>query len=190
MCFFETDRLFLRPFELEDAEIVQTLTSNIDLARTTLHIPYPYPDGYAIHWITSCTEKLKKGSSYSFAIILKETMELVGCMTLTLALNHKRGELAYWIGKPYWDNGYATEGSKRLIEFAFYELNLNRVWACVMKKNKASIEVMKKSGLLYEGTLPQHVFKWGQYEDVAYYGIVKEQYEKTMKENAVAETET
>ncbi|RXJ04626.1 N-acetyltransferase [Anaerobacillus alkaliphilus] len=175
---FETDRLVLRPFEEKDAPAVQTLTSNIELARTTLHIPYPYPAGYATHWIASCKDRLKKGNSYSFAIILKETTELVGCITLTVALNHKRGEIAYWIGKPYWHNGYATEATIRIIEFAFHQLQLNRVWACVMTKNKASIEVMKKSGLLYEGTFPQHVLKWEQYEDVSYYGILKDQYEK------------
>lgn len=178
MFFFETDRLYLRPFELEDAPTVQTLANDIDLARTTLHIPYPYPDDYAKQWIMIYSEKMKKRSSYSFAIILKGTKELVGCLTLNIALNHKRGELAYWIGKRYWDNGYATEAAIQIIEFAFNQLDLNRIWACVMKKNKASIEVMKKSGLYYEGTFPQHVLKWEEYEDVSYYGIVKEQYEK------------
>ncbi|QOY35710.1 GNAT family N-acetyltransferase [Anaerobacillus isosaccharinicus] len=185
--FFETDRLYLRPFEPDDAKTVQALTSDKDLARTTLHIPYPYPEGYADHWITSCSEKMKKGSSYSFAIILKGTMELVGCLTLNIALNHNRGELAYWIGKPYWDNGYATEASKKIIDYAFCELDLNRIWASVMDKNQASIEVMKKSGLLYEGKFPQHVLKWGHYEDVAYYGLVKAQYKKIKQQNEAAQ---
>ncbi len=180
MYIFETDRLVLRPFEDQDAPSLQTLASNIELARTTLHIPYPYPEDYAKHWIISSTEKRKKGSSYSFAIILKGSMEIAGCITLTIALNHQRGELAYWIGKPYWDNGYATEAAKQILEFAFHHLQLNRVWACVMKKNQASIEVMRKSGLLYEGTFPQHVRKWDQFEDVAYYGLLKEQYQKSL----------
>lgn len=178
---FETARLKLRPFVLEDAVTVQSLASNIDLARTTLHIPYPYPEGLAEHWIRTSNEKMKKGSSYSFAIILKDTMELVGCIMLNIALNHNRGELAYWIGRPYWDNGYATEASKQIIKFAFQKLELNRIWATIMKKNKASIVVMKKSGLKWEGTFPQHVLKWDKYEDVAYYGILKEQYERTLK---------
>ena len=179
MLVFETDRLLLRPFEQEDAPIVDFLTNDIELARMTLHIPYPYIEGYASQWIASCTEKMKKRSSYNFAIVLKETDEIVGCSTLSIALNHKRGELAYWIGRKYWDNGYATEASLKIIEFGFHELKLNRIWACVMNKNIGSIEVMKKSGLLYEGTFPQHVLKWGQYEDVEYYGLLKEQYDKS-----------
>ncbi|MCT8138165.1 GNAT family N-acetyltransferase [Anaerobacillus sp. CMMVII] len=187
MFSFETDRLYLRPFELSDGQTIKSLANNQDLARTTLHIPYPYPDGYAEQWIASCSEKMKKGSSYSLAIILKETLELVGCLTLNIALNHKRGELAYWIGKPYWDNGYATEASLKMIEFAFGKLDLNRVWACVMIRNHASIEVMKKAGLHYEGTLSQHVLKWGKYEDVSYYGLLKEQYLTSFYEDEVAE---
>lgn len=184
---FETDRLILRPFELKDAPIVHQLANNIDLARTTLHIPYPYPDGLAKHWITTSIEKMKRGSSYSFAIVLKGTLDLVGCISLNIALNHNRGELAYWIGRPYWDNGYATEAAKRIIQFAFSELKLNRIWATVMKKNYPSIEVMKKSGLDYEGTFPEHVLKWDVYEDVEYYGIIKSEYEKKLGQKNILE---
>lgn len=181
MLEFETERLILRPFLNDDADVVAFLTSDIELARTTLHIPYPYPEGFATLWITTCTEKMEKGSSYSFAIILKETNELIGCVTLAIALNHKRGELAYWIGRPYWDNGYATEAAKKMLQFAFMKLRLNRVWACVMKKNHPSIEVIEKLGLYYEGTFVQHVYKWGEFEDVVYYGITKEQYESLLR---------
>ncbi|OIJ13445.1 GNAT family N-acetyltransferase [Anaerobacillus alkalilacustris] len=188
MLYFETKRLLLRPFVIEDALVVQSLATNIDLAKTTLHIPYPYPDGLAQQWITIINEKMKKGSSYTFAIVLKGSLEVVGCVMLNIALNHNRGELAYWIGKPYWDNGYATEASKCIIKFAFKDLHLNRIWACVMKKNKPSIGVMRKVGLRHEGTFPQHVLKWGVYEDVAYYGIVKEQYEAKNSKNETTKT--
>ncbi|OIJ15732.1 hypothetical protein BKP35_01705 [Anaerobacillus arseniciselenatis] len=183
MLFFETDRLILRPFELKDAQAVENLAKDKELARTTMHIPHPFPEGLAELWIERYNEKINKGSSYCFAIILKGTMELVGCVMLYVALNHKRGELAYWIGKDYWDNGFATEASRKMMEFAFEKLQLNRVWAAVMKKNIPSIEVMKKLGLQQEGTFTEHVLKWGKYEDVVYYGILKAQYEKQVQLN-------
>lgn len=181
MCLFETDRLILRPLEKGDAVAIDNLLADIELARTTLNIPYPYPDGLAEQWINRVTEKMKKGSHYSFAIILKGTMQFIGSITLDIALNHKRAEMTYWIGKPFWDNGYVTEAASRIISLAFEDLHVNRVWAAVMRKNKPSVEVMKKLNLFYEGTFHQHVLKWGVYEDVSYYGIVKEQYEKFYK---------
>lgn len=177
MLFFETERLLLRPYQKEDAPAVNKLISDKELSRTTLHIPYPNPGGLAEHWISSATEKMKRGSSFSFAIILKDTTELIGCVTLNIALNHKRGELAYWIGKPFWDNGYVTEAATRIIKYGFDDLKLNRIWAGVMTKNYPSIEVMKKLGFSYEGTFPQHVLKWEVYEDVNYYGLLKQQFD-------------
>nr|WP_255454395.1 GNAT family protein [Oceanobacillus sp. AG] len=46
-----------------------------------------------------------------------------------------------------------NEVSKKMLEFGFNELNLNRIWASVMSKNKASGKVMQKVGLRYEGTM-------------------------------------
>lgn len=172
-----TERLILRPFTLEDASSVEILASDIEMAKTTLHIPHPFPDDLAVHWIERYNEKMERGSSYSFAIVLKDSMQLVGCVMLFVAHNHKRGELAYWIGKSYWDNGYATEAANKMIEFAFQQLKVNRIWAAIMKKNIASIEVMKKLGLTYEGTFREHVLKWGVYEDIDYFGIVKSDFE-------------
>ena len=47
----KTSRLLLRPFELDDAQIVQELAGDRAIADTTLHVPYPYKDGIAEEWI-------------------------------------------------------------------------------------------------------------------------------------------
>jgi [ribosomal protein S5]-alanine N-acetyltransferase len=97
-------------------------------------------------------------------------------MTIRVDKLHNKGELAYWIGKDYWGKGYATEAVKRVIDFGFKELKLNRIWAAIMSKNKASGKVLKKVGLRYEGTLKQDVLRWNQYEDVDVYGLLKSDY--------------
>lgn len=72
-----------------------------------------------------------------------------------------------------WGKGYATEAAQLIIDFGFNELNLNRIWAPIMSKNKASCKVMEKVGMSYEGTLKQDILRWGQYEDVDIYGLLK-----------------
>lgn len=97
----------------------------------------------------------------------------MGVVSLGLAMAHHRAELGYWIGKPYWGQGYMTEAARAVIEFGFQQLSLNRIVAYAMTKNPASSRVMEKNGMTYEGTFPQHVRKWDDYEDLVAYGIVR-----------------
>ena len=64
------------------------------------------------------------------------------------------------------------------MKFGFEELGLNKVYAVAMTKNPASSSVMLKLGMKQEGIFSQHIRKWDQYEDVAYYGIQKFKYEE------------
>jgi RimJ/RimL family protein N-acetyltransferase len=73
---------------------------------------------------------------------------------------------------PYWGRGYATEAALAVIAFGFEELGLNRIYAQHMASNPASGRVMQKAGMRHEGTLRQHVTKFGIVDDIAIYGIL------------------
>jgi ribosomal-protein-alanine N-acetyltransferase len=176
MFILESNRLKLRPFVLSDSKKVQELAGDIEIARTTLHIPYPYPDGGAEEWISTHKDGFERGS-YTFAIESKEDECLIGCIAIGVTKQHNRAELAYWIGQPYWGKGYATEASSRIVQFGFDELGLNKIWAAAFTRNPASSGVMKKLGMKYEGTFAQHILKWDKYEDLEFYGILKSDYQ-------------
>jgi ribosomal-protein-alanine N-acetyltransferase len=175
---FETNRLFLRLFEQSDAKMVQVLAGNVEVAGTTLSIPHPYPDGSGEGWIEATRQSSEKGYSYTFAMVKKKDEALIGCMSLGVSKNHKLAELAYWIGQPFWGQGFATEAAHRIVKFGFEDLDLNRIFAAAMTKNPGSYKVMSKIGMKQEGTFPQHVMKWGSYEDIVFYGMVKADYLK------------
>ncbi|WP_274649538.1 GNAT family N-acetyltransferase [Paenibacillus humicola] len=105
---FETTRLRLRFFEQSDAKMVQRLAGNEEVARTMLAIPYPYEDGIAEQWIEHIRQSSEKGDSYAFAMIKKEDDSLIGTMSMGVSKKHKRAELAYWVGRPFWGQGFAT----------------------------------------------------------------------------------
>ncbi|WP_211747385.1 GNAT family N-acetyltransferase [Paenibacillus sp. Marseille-Q4541] len=178
---FVTNRLTLRPLQSTDAAAIQKFAGEKEVASTTLSIPHPYPDGSAEAFIVATHERHKNNLGTSLALISNETGELVGCMGLHIANDHNRAELAYWIGKPYWGQGYATEAANRMLQYGFEELGLNRIYAAAMTKNPASSTVMKKIGMKYEGELKQHIMKWGEYEDLVYYGTTKTEYEATLR---------
>jgi|SRR5690625_1096141 len=173
--YLETERLLLRPYDIGDAPYAQKLAGDKELAETTF-LPHPYTLEAAKDWIRSHSKLMESGEAFPFAVVLKIGEKLIGTMTLRVDKLHNKGELAYWIGKDYWNKGYATEAAKEVIDFGFNDQNLNRIWAPVMSKNKASVKVMQKVGLEYEGTLKQDILRWDEYEDVDVLGLLKVNY--------------
>ncbi|WP_409302770.1 GNAT family N-acetyltransferase [Peribacillus sp. SCS-155] len=171
-----TERLVLRGLTLEDAARVEELAGDYQVARTTLTIPHPYPEGSAKDFITSITAAAEQGKLVIYAITEKETENLIGIINISLNEPNQRGELAYWIGKPYWGKGYGTEAAERLIQLGFENLNLNKIFAASFTDNPGSWRIMEKVGMKHEGTLRQHVVKWGEPIDLSYYSILKEEY--------------
>lgn len=171
----ETPRLRLRPFTLDDAPRVQALAGEWAVADTTLHIPHPYHDGAAEAWISLHAEHFEERAAAVFAITLRDGGALIGAIGLVIDLRHDHAELGYWLGVPYWGRGYCTEAAAEVLRFAFAELGLRRVFAHHFARNPASGSVLRKIGMRPEGRLRQHVKKWGLFEDLEQYGIVREE---------------
>ena len=172
-----TDRLTLRPFTLDDVAQLRPLVGQKEIAATTMTIPHPYPDGEAERWIGTHQPKFDEGEAAVFAVTMRDSDVLVGAIGLAIKPEHSHAEMGYWIGKPYWNKGYATESTQALLRYGFEMLGLNRIFAHHMTKNPQSGRVMQKIGMNYEGTLPQHVRKGEGFEDLALYGMTRTQYD-------------
>lgn len=168
-----TPRLLLRPFRPGDAAVVTGLCADRDIAATTLHIPHPYRLEDAQEWISGRAESFAAGRTADFAVALRDGGPPVGAVGLRLEPDHGRAELGFWIGKPYWNRGYATEAAGAAVSFGFRTLRLHRIHAHHMAENPASGEVLLKVGMRYEGHLRQHVLKWDRFEDILVYGILR-----------------
>ncbi|MGH1364464.1 MAG: GNAT family N-acetyltransferase [Calditrichia bacterium] len=175
---FHTERLTMRSFQLSDASEVQRLAGDYAIAKTTLGIPHPYPERAAEEWIGSLAESYRTNQLANFAITLREKKALIGSIGLILTLDHKRAEAGYWIGKPYWRNGYASEALGAILYFGFHTLSLNRIHAQVFAGNPSSERVLIKNGLTFEGKLKQHVIKEKKYIDLKQYAILRSDYIK------------
>lgn len=172
----ETERLTLRSLQLDDALVIEKLAGDYNVAKITLSIPHPYPKGSAKNFITHMLQSETDKKVVIFSIIDKNNNELLGVMNLNLYHIHKRGELAYWIGRPYWGNGFGTEAAKALLHYGFNELHLNKIFAAAFTNNPGSWRIMEKIGMKHEGTFKQHVVKSGEPMDLTYYGILLDEY--------------
>jgi ribosomal-protein-alanine N-acetyltransferase len=81
--------------------------------------------------------------------------------------------VAYYLAEKAWGKGYMTEILKRVIDFCFDELGLNRVEADHFARNPASGRVMEKAGMTKEGLARQKYCKDGEFLDAVLYAIVK-----------------
>jgi [ribosomal protein S5]-alanine N-acetyltransferase len=168
-----TQRLILRPFTLTDVAVVVALAGDRTVADNTLSIPHPYTDADAKDWIRQQPLAYGEGKAINFAITRPDGT-LCGSIGLGLSIQFNLAELGYWIGRPFWGQGYATESAAALIAFGFDRLGLNRINATHFGDNPASGRVMEKLSMMREGYRPRHTLKWGVYRDIALYGLLRE----------------
>ena len=140
-----TDRLILRAFVLSDSSRVKALAGSKLIADVATSIPHPYPEKLAREWIQSHPKKWTNKEQASFAITLKGTGEVLGAISL-MNIEENVGELGYWIGVNYWNNGYCTEACREIIQFGFSVLKLQTIQARHLTHNPASGKVLIKSG--------------------------------------------
>jgi RimJ/RimL family protein N-acetyltransferase len=171
-----TPRLVLRAFRATDAEAVMTLAGDPRVATTTLTVPHPYELHHATGWI-AMHEGMRAAGTAAVMAVCEAGGPLVGAIGLEIAKAHDRAELGYWIGVPYWGKGYATEASIELIRYGFETLGLNRIHAAHFAKNPASGRVLEKVGMTREGMLPQHLKRFGEYQDSVLYGLSRAAWE-------------
>ncbi|MEJ2503343.1 MAG: GNAT family N-acetyltransferase [Gemmatimonadota bacterium] len=170
----ETQRLVMRPFRLADADAVSGLANDEGVARNTLNIPYPYARDDAVAWITSHADQLERREAVTYAVTERGLDRVVGAVGLILELEHARAELGYWLGRPYWGRGYATEAARAVVWWGFETFDLHRVHASHFPRNPASGRVLRKLGMRHEGRLREHVLKWGEYLDLERYGMLRD----------------
>lgn len=166
-----TERLELRPLQMADAPRIRELAGTREVAAMTLTIPHPYEDGMAEAWIMEISETSGKGERVVFAVTT-EPDGLIGTAGLDLEPAHRRAELGYWIGVPYWNRGFATEAARAVTDYGFRELDLHRIYASVFPHNPASGRVLANIGMVREGRFREHLLKWGVQEDVEYYAVL------------------
>lgn len=165
-----TPPLRIRPLGYKDEARVQELASAAEIASTTLSFPHPYPPGAARAWIEKKLDTFQKGDEMALAIEFEG--HYIGSVGFFLNRRDDAGELGYWVGKPWWGRGFASQAALAMIRFGFQELGLNRIQAQVMARNPGSAKVLEKIGMKYEGLLRGSIKKSAIYEDVKMYSIL------------------
>lgn len=169
----ETARLKLRPYREADIAELLPLIGTREVAATTLRIAHPYTEQDARAFFALAQEPDKLW----LAITLRADGRQIGGIGLRLEPQQQHGELGYWLGVPYWGQGYATEAAREMLRYGFEELGLHRIFASHFKHNPASGRILKKLGMRYEGCQREHLRKWDQFVDSELYGILRQEWQ-------------
>lgn len=170
-----TRRLLLRPFTAFDAPRLAELAGARRIADTTISVPHPMSIDVARQQIARFESEWKSGTGATFAMVLPgDPDQLVGLVAIRhIDREHLEGELSFWVAEAAEGHGYVTEAATAILDYAFRELGLNRICAFHMVRNPASGRVLAKIGMSQEGCLRQRVRKWGTYEDVLVWAVVR-----------------
>ena len=168
-----TARLLLRSLQREDIPAIVQLAGAREISAMTALIPHPYSEQDGHEFLQRASEEFLAGRCVSFAICISPGTELCGAVGLNITAEDQCAELGYWIGVPYWGQGYATEAAAAVLAFGFETLQLNRIYAVRFAENKASGRVLEKIGLRHEGRSPQHIKKWERFVDLENYGLLR-----------------
>lgn len=172
----ETQRLILRKISISDADDVFECARDPEVAQYVTWEAHKSIDD-TIKYLAAMEENPKNKQLYPWAIVNKADNKVMGgCAFMNWAPEQSRAEIGYMIGKKYWNKGYMTEALREVISFGFNKMGLNRIEALCMLDNAASVKVLEKVGMKFEGVLRQHLFAKGRFYDMKIYSILKSEH--------------
>jgi len=146
-----TERLRLAPLKSGDVEDVVAILGDAAVARHSPGLSHPYSPAMARAWIGDADRRLLGGREFVFGCRTASDGQMVGIIKLALEPADPSAEVADWIKRSCWGEGYASEAARRMVALGFDTLGLDRVWGAVLDANPASQRVLEKSGLRVYG---------------------------------------
>lgn len=169
-----TERLLLREYTTDDLEAVYRYQNHPAYLRyyPWSHRPQREVSTFLqqiIEW-QSDLPRLK----FQLAVELRKTGELIGsCGLRKMKDTAVEGEVGYEIDPHYWGEGYATEAVRMMLQFAFDDLQLHRVFASVIADNRGSRRVVEQLGFTHEGHLRENKRFKNRWWDTCLYGLLE-----------------
>ena len=169
------NKVLLRALEIEDMEFLRTTANDPNIENMVGGWSFPISKESQMNWFNSLQPSER---NIRYAIELLENKQFVGMISLlSVDWKNRTGMSAIKLvsDAPH-GRGIATEAEKLLLDYCFYELNLNRITAEVIEYNEPSIALHKKVGYVLEGKKREAVFKKGKFHTVLSFAMLKSDY--------------
>ena len=153
----ETQRLFLRRMKQSDYDELAEILQDPDVMYAYAHT---FEDDEVQVWLDRQQERYQTDGYGLWAVILKETGEMIGQCGLTQQdwSGTSVLEIGYLFKKRFWHQGYAVEAAQGCKAYAFDKLNANEVCSIIRDTNFASMNVAIRNGMLVRGQFIKHYY--------------------------------
>ena len=171
-----TDRLFLRPVTILDAETLYNYRSDAVTNQYQGWIPKTIDD--AQNFISKVSEKIDEYDTwFQFAIISKVDGELVGDIGIHFFdVDRYQLEIGCTLAKSHHGKGFASEALVATIDYLFEDLNKQRITCSIDPQNQASIKMVERLGFRKEAHFKQSIYVDGEWYDDVVYAILKDEW--------------
>ncbi|MEY9978716.1 GNAT family N-acetyltransferase [Lysinibacillus sp. RC79] len=168
--FIKMNRLLIREFEVQDWLAVYEYTSNPNVMR---YIPEGvFNEAQAKKFVS---ENSGEKAKYFPIILLNENI-VIGHIVFHQYFGDHTYEIGWVLNPNYFNNGYASEAAKAVLDYGFKEMKLHRIIATCQPENIPSYKVMEKIGMRREGyfkkCIPHNDDWWDEY----YYAVLDEEW--------------
>lgn len=153
----ETERLYLREMDRNDYDSLCLILQDKEVMYAYEHA---FDDDEVWEWLNRQMERYHRYGFGLWAVILKETDEMIGQCGLTMQEWGDRQvmEVGYLFRKAFWHQGYASEAAIACKEYAFKTLNAKEVFSIIRDTNIASQKVAGRNGMTIKGKLIKHYY--------------------------------
>ncbi|MEK5332650.1 GNAT family N-acetyltransferase [Lysinibacillus sp. FSL W8-0992] len=168
-----TQRLHLRRMEISDSYSLFKIWSDPDVTKY-MNITSFTHEAQAKEMIELLEELAQANEAIRFSMIERKSNEIIGtCGFNFIDFENSKAEIGYDIAKAYWGMGFAPEGIKALLNYAFESLKLNKIEAKVEPANVNSIRVLQKLNFTFEDQVRQYENSNESFIDINIYSLLK-----------------
>lgn len=151
----QTERLYMREMTQDD---FPSLCKILQDEETMYAYEGAFTDAEAQEWLDRQLARYQKWDFGLWAVILKETEEMIGQCGLTMQpwKDEEVLEIGYLFERAYWHKGYATEAARACKRYAFHTLRADEVCSIIRDTNEASRNVAERNGMTATDTWIKH----------------------------------
>lgn len=179
---FENNKIKLEKLTMEHVDVYHSWRNNTDVMRSTS----PALDLYSIDETHEFIQMISTApNAKSYMIRFNETNEIVGIISLiNMDYKNRSAELIIDIGKrTAWGKGIGKSAVKLIMDYAFMELNLNRLYLQVFDFNDRAVSLYEKLGFVQEGRQREALYREGKYHDIITMSVLQNEYGKVANIN-------
>jgi len=179
-----TPRLDIVVPEQTDADTLYHLVGGPDRREVCANLVWDGPDSIVdiLSWIEKCHTSRYRDWGFHWTIrdrsgdLTKTAGTAIGAIGTSPRGEFGRGDVGYWLGKPFWGQGVMGEALGALIDLGFTELNYYKMEAEVFTENVRGRRLVERAGMTREGTVRQAYRKYGEWVDAAIYAVLYEEW--------------